>query len=301
MLINPLMLAWTFGAVLPVVVHLLSRSRYRTLDWGAMMFLTGAEALGQYTGRFRQWFLLFIRSMLVGLLAVALARPVLVGKYAGAIPAAGLTTGGRATVVIIVDDSASMGYTRNGKTRLDQAREVALQILTELKPGDMASLLLAGGSQDSAPSPPTEDLQPIASTLSDLAPGNGEADFADALNRAGQLLDHASTSDREIYVVCDRQALSWRRVLDKAFGDSWNLARIGAPVPSITVFPVGGYESDNLSIESIRVVESPVIACRDDRHGARIGKPVDSHPGSIYRSGLAGCFRRRQNHRSDIR
>ena len=44
MFLNVTMLAGIAGALLPLVVHLLSRSRYRTVDWGAMIFLQGAEA-----------------------------------------------------------------------------------------------------------------------------------------------------------------------------------------------------------------------------------------------------------------
>ncbi|CAA9440331.1 MAG: hypothetical protein AVDCRST_MAG64-4111, partial [uncultured Phycisphaerae bacterium] len=39
MFANPYMLVGLSLAVLPVVIHLLSRARYRTVDWGAMMFL----------------------------------------------------------------------------------------------------------------------------------------------------------------------------------------------------------------------------------------------------------------------
>ena len=42
--INALMLAGIAGAAVPLVLHLLSRARYRTVDWGAMMFLESADS-----------------------------------------------------------------------------------------------------------------------------------------------------------------------------------------------------------------------------------------------------------------
>ena len=117
MLLNPLMLAWLGGAAVPLVLHLLSRSQYRAVPWGAMMFLNGTDAGPQRSAHLKQWVLLLLRMCLVGLLAMALARPVIASKYAW-VPTAGLTTGGPAAVVIILDDSASMGYQSNGKSRL---------------------------------------------------------------------------------------------------------------------------------------------------------------------------------------
>src|SRR5689334_4010431 len=93
---NPLMLIGIGAAVLPLVLHFLARSRYRTLDWGAMMFLDGASARHS-SSRLNQLLLLLIRSAIVGLLAIALARPVLSGRW-------GITQDGHSAVVMIVLD-----------------------------------------------------------------------------------------------------------------------------------------------------------------------------------------------------
>jgi len=82
MLLHPLMLAWIAGAAVPLVLHLLSRSTYRAVPWGAMMFLTGIDAGPQRSAHLKQWTLLLLRMTLVGLLAVALARPVIASRYA---------------------------------------------------------------------------------------------------------------------------------------------------------------------------------------------------------------------------
>ena len=126
MFANPYMLVGLALAVLPVVVHLLSRARYRSVDWGAMMFLEGADA-AQATGRrFNQWVLLLIRAGIVALLALALARPEWYGRYA---PAA---TGGvtrKQVAVLLLDCSASMGFEENGRPRMAAARDAAKQVL----------------------------------------------------------------------------------------------------------------------------------------------------------------------------
>jgi len=259
MLLHPLMLAWLGGAAVPLVLHLLSRSRFRAVHWGAMMFLTGRDAGPRHTARIRQWILLFLRMATVGLLAVALARPVISARHS-LVPTAGLTTGSSAAVVIILDDSPSMGYTANGKSRLDAAREVTLQILSALKRGDQAALLLAGNHDFQPPTATTPDLQSIASRVSDLQPDINQPDFAAELTRAADLLEHAGPVDREIYIISDRQALPWRNVLTDSFQHRWQERKSAGPLPRVTVFPVGGDESDNLAVEGIDFTDRPVFS-----------------------------------------
>ena len=257
MLLHPLMLAWVGGAAVPLILHFLSRSRYRAVPWGAMMFLTGSNSGSHLGARAKQIILLFLRMGTVGLLAVALSRPVIASHYS-TIPTAGLTTGGPAAVVIILDDSASMGYTKDGKSRLDQAREITLQILSGLKRGDQAALLLAGSRDNQSANPPSTDLQSIASRVADLQPDIGQADFAYEINRAADLLEHAAPADGEIYLICDAQSLSWRNVTD-TFKQRWKPRHPGAPIPPVTVIPVGGNESDNIAVDAIEIPDHLMI------------------------------------------
>ena len=54
---NPLLLIGVGAAVVPLVLHLLSRARYRDVDWGAMMFLQGADARQRQSSRISQFLL----------------------------------------------------------------------------------------------------------------------------------------------------------------------------------------------------------------------------------------------------
>ena len=74
---NTALLIGLAGAVIPLVLHLLSRTRYQTVDWGAMVFLQGLEGRQQYSARLNQVLLLAARMTMVGLIAFALAQPVL--------------------------------------------------------------------------------------------------------------------------------------------------------------------------------------------------------------------------------
>ena len=66
---NTALLIGLAGAVIPLVLHLLSRTRYQTVDWGAMVFLQGLQGRQQYSARLNQILLLAARMTMVGLIA----------------------------------------------------------------------------------------------------------------------------------------------------------------------------------------------------------------------------------------
>ena len=115
MFLNPLMLAGLGAVVLPVVLHLLSRARYREVRWGAMMFLDPQRAARRHIAHLKQLLLLLLRMATIAAVAVALARPVM--RKGGAM----ISEEGRISAVIVLDRSASMGYEENGRSRLESA------------------------------------------------------------------------------------------------------------------------------------------------------------------------------------
>jgi hypothetical protein len=284
MLQHPYMLAWLAGMSIPLVLHLLSRSRYRPVPWGAMMFLTAVDSGTHHMASVKQMILLLLRMLTIGLLTLALARPIVHSRF-DKLPTAGLTTSGPTAVAILLDDSASMGYTKAGKSRLDQAREVTLQILSSLKRGDQATLLVAGVRDYQAMNPPSGDLQSIAERVADLLPDNGSADFSLELPRAAESLDHAGAADHEIYIITDRQAYSWRGIND-SFVQHWNARRSNAPALRVTVIPVGGDEADNTSVDGFELADHVLIKEQPTDLQIRVRnfgpQPADNIPLSVW-------------------
>ena len=253
MFLNAVMLIGLGAAVIPLVLHLLSRARYRDVDWGAMMFLEGVDARQRQSSRLSQILLLLVRTALVALFAVALARPVTRGAWAGG------ESKGRVTAALLLDCSASMTYDENGRTRFQMAQAAARQVLRGLRAGDRVSLILMSLPQTPAEIEPTGDLRAVEARIDEARPGYGSADLRAALERAADLLDRYEKSARDVYVVCDKQALSWTRV-DEHFAAQWK-QRMHAPGLSTRMFvlPVGNAESDNVAVDSIRVLNPPAI------------------------------------------
>ncbi|HEV8606180.1 MAG TPA: BatA domain-containing protein [Tepidisphaeraceae bacterium] len=269
MLLNPAMLAGIGGVSLPLVLHLLARARYRSVDWGAMMFLEARDPRQAAAARLKEWVLLATRMLLVGLIAVALARPVVSKKWAG--------QEGRVTAVIILDRSYSMGFEEAGRSRFARAREAVLQILAALKKGDEVALVTLGeGVQVTEP---TANLQTLARDVAEMDVSSGASEMSRALEEARRILDQPSRFNRELYVVTDRQAVTWRN-LESAGGFAQWVSDEQHPT-HFYVVPVGGDDADNISIESVELVEP--VAVRNQ--SAEVEVKIRNYAGST-RAGM---------------
>src|SRR5437016_701127 len=108
-------------ASLPIIIHILNRRRFKTVNWAAMDFLLRALRRNRRRLRFEQWLLLAVRCLVLMFLGLALARPMgcsqstlasLAGRRAG-------------LHVIVIDNSFSMAYESdrpNAKTNFDQSK-----------------------------------------------------------------------------------------------------------------------------------------------------------------------------------
>src|SRR3954454_13939451 len=103
-----------FGLLLasvPIIIHILNRRRFLTVDWPPMKYLKLTLKKNRKRIRFEQLLLLALRTLLVILLIFAVARPILSqSTLANFLPGKA-----RTSHVIVIDDSLSMGYTTAGR------------------------------------------------------------------------------------------------------------------------------------------------------------------------------------------
>src|SRR5439155_14538409 len=100
------------------------------------------------------------------------------------------------------------------------------------------------------------DLQAVALRVAELSTGAGEASVATALSAASAMLDGPEARgsiNRQIFVVCDRQARSWKEVSDA------NARSLRGSATRIAVLPVGGMTEENVAVESVELVSPPAI------------------------------------------
>ena len=136
-LINPLILIGILAAGIPLLIHLWSKKRAKIIDFSSIQFLMSINRRKFRRLRLRQIFVLILRMLIILLLVIGLARPIFKSRWAMA--AGGKT---KRSVVIILDNSYSMGYSDLQGNRFDEAKDSAIRILDSLSSGDSVSLIL---------------------------------------------------------------------------------------------------------------------------------------------------------------
>ncbi|RLS39983.1 MAG: hypothetical protein DWH81_07700, partial [Planctomycetota bacterium] len=152
-----------FGLLLasaPIIIHLLNRKRFIRVDWAPMKYLRLTLKTNRRRLQIEQWLLLALRTLAVMALIFAIARPV--GK--GTNLAGMLRLSGRASRVIVIDDSLSMGNKQTTTVTFDQARRTAGEILRQVGTQDSVTVLTTSHPNE----PLMRQVQLDESALADL-------------------------------------------------------------------------------------------------------------------------------------
>lgn len=124
--VTPALLGGMLLVGLPIVLHLIMRRDAKHFLFPALRFVQLRRSVNQHRLRLRQLLLLALRCAIIVLLALALARPTLLG--------AGGTgkEGGPIAAVLVFDNSLRMDYQHQNQSRLQQAQELAGWLLEQL-------------------------------------------------------------------------------------------------------------------------------------------------------------------------
>lgn len=228
--VNPAMLAGLALIAAPIIIHLLSRRRYRRIEWGATRFLLEAEKETRRRVRFEQWLLLALRCLAMGLLALLVARPFLQPSALAAL------IGGRGAVarIIVIDDSPSVGYRLGTNDEFAGVRDAAHRLISWLAQesgGDRVSVYLT-----SQPAEPfiadarldVANVQEISRQFEALRPTILAAQPRAVLSAvADALRADRAVARADIYILSDFQRTDWLAVNEKNQGPFEPLARLG--------------------------------------------------------------------------
>src|SRR6185295_6830489 len=121
--VAPLVLVGLGALALPVLIHLIQREKKRVVEFPSLMFIRRIPYQSVRRRRIRHWWLLLMRAAAIALFAMAFARPFF---RQNAIAAA--AAGGAREVVILLDQSASMGYGDHWRKAQDAAHTVVSRL-----------------------------------------------------------------------------------------------------------------------------------------------------------------------------
>ena len=215
-LLAPMLLPALLLALLPIVIHLLNRLRYKTVKWAAIMFLIKANQSSTRNARLRQWLILAARSLAIFFFVFLFTRPIM-GGWFGSVMA-----GKPEVVMLLLDRSASM-ETKNPRTQMTKREQVVDKWISTAK--DMG-----GGTRFVLIDHVLRDPQTIAGpeamrSLALAGPTDTAADIPALLRAALEYLRRNPGEKTEIWIASDLQESNWHprsrewTTLEAQFGD----------------------------------------------------------------------------------
>ncbi len=275
--LNPLVLLGLLAAAIPVLLHLLSLRKLRTIEFSTLRFIKELQRTRIRRLKLRQILLLILRTLLIVLIVLAFSRPTVKGSLIG-----GVTTEAKSSAVILIDDSFSMTASDIHGEYLKQARESSNRILTLFNDGDEVSVLpLSEASAHNDESRQSLSRRPgeSAAAIAEIRSSPIHRKLEEGLRAAALLLSTSRNLNKEIYIISDFQT----GLLTKDRGARESLFDPGVRVFSV---PIGQREPRNLSVQSLEIPDAII----------EVGKPfllkavLHNHSRSEVRNHIVSVF-----------
>jgi len=248
--INPILLWGLLFMLLPPIVWLLTRRKWRVLDWGAMDILL--EIVAEQHKRRKLWeiILWILRVLLLALVALALARPLLGG---------GSFFGGGGRMLILIDNSLSMATRAGASSRFDKAKERALELVGQAGVGTGIALVTLNEQAEPVIGHFSADHPLVTETIKGMSVSDLGGNI-DAGLRAGLEVIQQFGGGCTSYVISDFQRSEWA----DAKAERVNLLRQLQDLGGVTMLAIADGLAGNCSATGLRVAAG----------AARAGSPV---------------------------
>src|SRR5262249_37603757 len=185
-------------AVLPGILHLFMRQTPKHIVFPALRLVRERQRRSRKRLRIKNWLLLLARMALLALMALALARPRLYSQVPlgdESVPTA---------LGLVFDTSLSMKYKDKDKTRLDEAKERAREIIAKI-PDSSLVFVIDSSEPGGTPLSPAAALKRIDTLTTHTAsrPLNG------AMGEAYEAVAECDRPLRVVYVLTDLASSAW--------------------------------------------------------------------------------------------
>lgn len=246
----PLFLLAALAGAIPVLLHMINRQNAPLMQFSTLRFLQISVQKTRRRKYIHDALLLALRVLALVLLALALARPALHrlhGWFGGQVATA---------VAVIIDNSASMAVADQTGPRWRRATSAVEQIFDTLQEGDYVTLLTTNGPVVLPSRTLFQDHELVRQALATCQPSYERADLAATVAEARKLLEKSTAVNKEIYVVTDFQATSWRELkTPDTQKDSTKENR-----PPVILIDVSGPPEPNSALAQIRVQGAAPVA-----------------------------------------
>jgi hypothetical protein len=262
----------------PLIIHLLTRLRYRRVRWAAIEFLLNNETKAVRRARLRQILLMLLRTLILAAVLLALLEPILRGGI-------GRLLGGGDKVVILLDGSASMSSATAEGTCFERGKRAARNAVAMFPRGTAAAFGLMAGECQIASREPLPDLRVVSDAIKAARITDGSADIPQAIAAAAETLQR-SGGGGVIWLLTDLQAGDWR-AMDAGTWLGARQALEAAGKPEIVVTPLERSPGVNFSFASLSL--SPPIPTEGDAPRLTATVQMDSSSPAPPRGELQGA------------
>ncbi len=277
--LNPFVLFGLAAAAIPILIHLFNVRKLRTIEFSTLSFLKELNRNTIRKIRIRQWLLLILRTVLILLIVFAFSRPALKGNFGSA--------GARAksTLVILLDNTASMGLTNERGKFLTQAESQALKIVSMLQENDEVYFLRLTDLPNATTEEPTHDIHRLESLIRETEIRTSHRTIEEGIRLASRLLHQSKNFNKELYVITDGQAstLTSRRGTAAAEG-------LFDPQTKIFYTRLSQHQTENAAIEKTVIPPSLFQISRPFTLNAIVKNygtaPINNHLVSVVFGGI---------------
>jgi aerotolerance regulator-like protein len=250
----PIYLALAGAIAIPLLIHLLRRRIGNRVEFPAARYIARAEQEHSRRLRLRNLLVMALRVLAVLLVAAAAARPV--GRMVG---------GGHAptALAIVLDNSLSTTAIVGGRPILDRLKERARAAALRATATDRLWLITADGRVAGG------GAGTIIEAIDGTAPLSSAGDLPAAIARAASVVSSAGLAERQVAVLTDGQASSWRTPL------------------SLGETPIVIYAPPERPPENRAVIAAEARPVRWTPHGAVVAR-LQTRDSATFRITLAG-------------
>lgn len=264
--LNPGLLAFLAGVLLPLVIHLLTRDRIQRVSFPATRFFGKRSQFQLRKKNLREMVLLAMRMLACGLMALAFARPIFGPSQA----AADGTVPADTARVVVADVSASIEHAGGA----DALRARTAAALKDLDDTTAQAALITFSGQPWVVTPFGSGIETVRRAAAELTPGQGGTELVAALRKADELLASVNARKKEVVLISDLPQAAWR-----SFKGDWRMA----PGVKLSVETLKATEgSDDLAIVGaeypgslVKDREPRTLAVRVANFGAQDRKDVE--------------------------
>jgi len=205
--LNPSFLFALPLVAIPVLIHLLTRKKFKPLPFSETRFIEAALEKTVKRHKLRQYLLLFLRCLILLFLTLLFARPVI---QSSAIFTKAKEEGMH--LVFLLDNSYSLGYVEEGQRRFELVKEAGKNLISKLSNFDSVLLCAFSNRVNLLTNNFVNEKKTCFEVIDKISLSNHPTDLSPALKESYRLLSNIRRANKIIVVISDFARNGWQKV-----------------------------------------------------------------------------------------